>query len=635
MNKKLIPTDFYDAINGEWSKKTKIPEHLSGTGSFYKIDDNIKKIKSKLLNLWQKDDTDIKSNPTLIEMNKFFAIIKNWNARKTKNLKSLQKYLDEINNLQSWKDIEKQYKNFQYLNYFLPFSFFIMNDFKDSTNQILWLEYPKTILPDKDYYNDETKKKTFIEVWKNMALKIFKKLGIKKSISEKHINNSIVFDETLSKYILSSEELSVYTNLYNIYTVETLNEKSEIINIKNVADSITNNSVDKISVISNEFINNIKNIYNNETFHLFKSRMFVDFILSSTSYLNNNTRQIATEYPRFLTGAKKPLSKSKFEIELAMEFFGMPFGLYYGKTYFGEKAKKNVEDMVKNMVQIYKNRLAQNTWLSKETKEKAINKLNKLGIHIAYPNKIRPYYDDFIVKEYEGYNDLLENVMSFTYKVSEWKFNQYNQKVNKELWSMSPTTVNAYYSPSENHIVFPAAILQKPFYDINQSSSANYGGIGSVIAHEISHAFDNNGANFDENGNMVNWWTEQDKKNFDLKTEAMINLFNNVETEFGKCNGKLTVSENIADAGGLSCALEAAKLEKDLNLKKFYINFATIWRVKRHEEISKLLLQTDVHAPAKLRANIQVKNSDDFYKAFRIKKDDKMYLSPEKRVKIW
>jgi len=195
--------------------------------------------------------------------------------------------------------------------------------------------------------------------------------------------------------------------------------------------------------------------------------------------------------------------------------------------------------------------------------------------------------------------------------------------------------VNAYYNPSFNIIVFPAAILQAPFYSLKQTASENYGGIGAVIAHEISHAFDNNGSQFDEFGNLSNWWTDEDLKHFEGLAQEMIEEFDGLETEAGKCNGKLVVSENIADAGGLSCALEAAKGEEKPDIKGFFLNWARIWCMKSSLERQKLLLAIDVHAPNVLRANVQPKNLQDFYDVFDVHEGDGMWLEPEKRIHIW
>ena len=214
-------------------------------------------------------------------------------------------------------------------------------------------------------------------------------------------------------------------------------------------------------------------------------------------------------------------------------------------------------------------------------------------------------------------------------------FSRWNKPVDRMRWEMSAATVNAYYHPFKNIIVFPAAILQAPFYSLKQSSSENYGGIGAVIAHEISHAFDNNGALFDELGNLNNWWSEEDSAHFKQLAQKMIKEFDGIEFAGQKVNGKLTVSENIADAGGLSCALEAAKQEDDFDAKKFFINWATIWRMKATKQYEQLLLSIDVHAPQKLRANVQAENLDDFYSAFNIQSNDPMFKAPEDRVNIW
>lgn len=300
--------------------------------------------------------------------------------------------------------------------------------------------------------------------------------------------------------------------------------------------------------------------------------------------------------------------------------------------YFGKKAKNDVEHMVHAMIQVYKNRLKQNNWLSEATKEKAILKLDKIGINVGYPDKIPAVYEKLKTKEEDS---LVANVRRFLQLIRQDNFKKFKQPVDRNEWEMAASTVNAYYNGALNIIVFPAAILQAPFYSLKQSASANYGGIGAVIAHEISHAFDNNGAKFDEYGNLNNWWTKEDLAYFEKLAQGMIEEFDGLETTGGTVNGKLTVSENIADAGGLSCALEAAKNEEQTDLTAFFNNWAKIWRTKARLQYQQLLLAIDVHAPAKLRANIQLQNLDDFFTVFDIHSTDKMYRKPENRVKIW
>ena len=219
--------------------------------------------------------------------------------------------------------------------------------------------------------------------------------------------------------------------------------------------------------------------------------------------------------------------------------------------------------------------------------------------------------------------------------VNEENFMKFNKAPNKNIWEMPASMVNAYYNPLNNQIVFPAAILQRPYYSLEQTPSENYGGIGAVMAHEISHAFDNNGAKFDENGSLFNWWTEKDLEAFNTKAQDMIKLFDGVETGYGQCNGQLTVSENIADSGGLRCALEASKKDNSHNYDEFFKNWARVWRQKSSKEYNQLLLTVDVHGPSILRANLQLSNLPEFQKFYQIEETDAMFLPKEKMVSIW
>ena len=284
------------------------------------------------------------------------------------------------------------------------------------------------------------------------------------------------------------------------------------------------------------------------------------------------------------------------------------------------------------MIEVYKNRLAQNDWLTPETRDKAIVKLNVIKPYIGYPDELPERYSRKVVDENLT---LFENAQKLSQIDIAYSWSKWNQPVDYKEWGMPAHMVNAYYNPQKNLIVFPAAILQAPFYDLHQSSSANYGGIGAVIAHEISHAFDTNGASFDENGSLNNWWTEHDYQAFTERTQKVIDQFEGQDSYGAKVNGKLTVSENVADLGGIAAALEAAKKEADFSAEEFFTNFARIWRMKGREEYMKLLASVDVHAPAKLRTNVQLPNFDDFFTTFDVQEGDGMWRSPGDRVIIW
>ena len=288
--------------------------------------------------------------------------------------------------------------------------------------------------------------------------------------------------------------------------------------------------------------------------------------------------------------------------------------------------------MVKEIIETYKVRVSKNEFLSPATKEKAILKLDKIVIKMGYPDKADALYDKMV---FDGAPSLLAATAALDAIALEDNFSKLGQPVDRTKWVMPGHMVNACYNPTSNDITFPAAILQPPFYSIRQSRSTNLGGIGAVIGHEISHAFDNNGARCDENGNLNNWWTKADFKKFGAKTKAMIREFEGIELPWGKVNASFIVSENIADNGGMAVTLEIMSHMPDADYEAYFYNWARVWCMKARPEYLALLLQVDVHAPAVLRANMQPRNFDEWYTTFGVKKSDKMYLAPSKRVVIW
>ncbi|WP_406616149.1 M13-type metalloendopeptidase [Mycoplasmopsis hyopharyngis] len=636
MQQKELVNDFYQEVNKEWLSKAKIKSDKPGTGAFEELDRKLeKRIKSIFVD-WKNDQTLIPNDNTLKQMIEFYKMTSDWTKRDQIGISPLKPIIKQIiDTYNSFEDLEKDYVNLVLKGRYLPIEFAIYNDFKDSSKQILWLGSPSLILPDTTYYQDQEKMNKLFAVYKQMCEYFLLQLGFSKDQSTKIIDQAIKFDILLSKYSLSREEAAKYAELYNMFSIEETKQKFNFFDIKKIAETLTKKQVIDFSIENVKFLNNFNVIFTKENFENYKSRLILETIISYSPYLSNDLREKGGLFSRHLRGVSKASKPEKTAIMQTLNYFKMPFGLYYGKRFFGEEGKNQVINMVNKMIKVYQNRLKENEWLSEQTKEKAIKKLAKLDVYIGFPEIYKPYYDQFEVKSYEQGSNLVQNIDEFNVISAKYVFSQYLEPVNKKYWSMSPATVNAYYNPVFNHIVFPAAIFDEPFYSPKRSSSANYGAIGAVIAHEISHGFDNNGALFDENGNLNNWWTEEDKQNFDKKTEEMIQLFDKVETSVGLCNGKLVVSENIADAGGIRCAFEAAKTEDDFNPKDFFISWATQWRSLYKEEYQKMLLVTDVHAPTKLRANQQVKNMDEFHEVFNVKETDKMFLPKEKRVKIW
>lgn len=632
VNNELIKDDLYEAVNGGWLKTAKIPDDKPATGGF---NDLVNEIDKQLM-----DDFDAyatgkeKSDDSRFnEMIKLYRLAKKFDWRKKVGPQPLKRMLASVENLNSYEDYQSQWKNWILAGMPSPISFDIDADMKNATVYALFASSPSLILPDKSYYEAEKKAQhdQLLQLWSSMVEALMDKLGYSKEEAKKIIDDAIKFDALLAPNVKSAEEAADYSKMYNPQTVAELASATDQLDIAAIIKQLVGEEPEKVIVTEPEYFKALNKILQ-DNFELFKNWALIRVIRENASYLDDEMREINGRYGRALSGSKKPVSQRKFAFYLARDMFSQVAGDYYGKKYFGPQAKADVHHMVEQMIKVYKGRLTNNQWLSKDTRDKAILKLDKLGIQVGYPDKIPALYDQFKVDEEES---LIANLNQLTVTANKELFSRWNKTVDRMRWEMSAATVNAYYHPFKNIIVFPAAILQAPFYSLKQSSSQNYGGIGAVIAHEISHAFDNNGSLFDEFGNLNNWWTDEDSAHFKQLAQKMIEEFDGIPFAGQKVNGKLTVSENIADAGGLSCALEAAKNEADFNAQEFFIDWATIWRMKATEQYMQLLLSIDVHAPQKLRANIQAENLDDFYRAFDIKPGDEMYRAPEDRVHIW
>ncbi|MCC4339827.1 M13 family peptidase [Limosilactobacillus reuteri] len=632
VNNELIKDDLYEAVNGEWLKTAKIPDDKPATGGFNDLVDEIDKQLMDDFDAYAtgKEKSD---DSRFNEMIKLYRLAKKFDWRKKVGPQPLKRMLASVENLNSYEDYQSQWKNWILAGMPSPISFDIDADMKNATVYALFASSPSLILPDKSYYEAEkmAQHDQLLQLWSSMVEALMDKLGYSKEEAKKIIDDAIKFDALLAPNVKSAEEAADYSKMYNPQTVAELASATDQLDIAAIIKQLVGEKPEKVIVTEPEYFKALNKILQ-DNFELFKNWALIRVIRENASYLDDEMREINGRYGRSLSGSKKPVSQRKFAFYLARDMFSQVAGDYYGKKYFGPQAKADVHHMVEQMIKVYKGRLTNNQWLSKDTRDKAILKLDKLGIQVGYPDKIPALYDQFKVDEEES---LIANLNQLTVTANKELFSRWNKPVDRMRWEMSAATVNAYYHPFKNIIVFPAAILQAPFYSLKQSSSQNYGGIGAVIAHEISHAFDNNGSLFDEFGNLNNWWTDEDSAHFKQLAQKMIDEFDRIPFAGQKVNGKLTVSENIADAGGLSCALEAAKTEADFNAQEFFINWATIWRMKATEQYMQLLLSIDVHAPQKLRANIQAENLDDFYRAFDIKPGDEMYRAPEDRVHIW
>lgn len=633
MKQNSIKNNFYMAVNSKWLETAVIPEDQPSISAFLELHLDIEKLLLKLTEEWKNDPKEL--NDHLKKFIKFYKMTSDFNKRTELGIEPIKPYLDQVKNLTNLKDLEEKAKELILNNLDLPFGFNVMQDFKDSDNQVLYFGAAGLFLPDTSYYLDEAQKAQLIGLFKMTAHQLFALYGYPKEDAERIISEALQFDELLVPVTKSRVEMADYVTLYNPVDRSVVLDQTKNFNIMALADDLVGQKVEKLISTNLDYLKAFDSIINENNFAIIKSWMVLKTLFGFASLLTDELRIASGAFNRALSGIKEAQNKEKFSFYQAYNRFSQAIGLYYGENYFGPVAKNDVANMVHEMIDVYKQRIESNSWLQNETKEKAIKKLDTLSVHVGYPDELPPYYDKYEIKNYQEGSNIVEETVKMNKIITKYQFSQYNKPKNKNLWSMPASMVNAYFNPTNNQIVFPAAILQKPYYSLEQSASANYGGIGAVIAHEISHAFDNNGAKFDETGSLNNWWTEKDLDAFNKKAEDMIELFDGVETGNGPCNGKLTVSENIADSSGLRAAYEASKHSKDHNNDDFFTNWAKVWRQKSSKEYSELLLKIDVHGPSILRANMQLSNMPEFQEHYGITENDEMYLPQEKMVSIW
>jgi len=613
--------DFYSFINQKWLIDNEIPDENSRWNVFNELEEDI---NIKLKNILESDNID---NRLKIIYNQYN------NDRFNKNHKYIiNKIINIINNSSNYNILfDHMFKLSLFLNISLPINISISSNMKDSKILIPHIITNGLGLPDRDFYFLENKKDIRNEYKKfiNNYLKLY---GLNINVNYIYNIELLLADKTYNSidksnpYLLHNiydynDFINKYPNLKFINTTFSF-IKPDIINITNI----------KYINLLNEFIPKIKLNY-------WKNYFIFRVLLHFNDCINLEMEKCYFDfYNKTLLGTinHKPLWKKS--IYIIDNLLGELLGKEYIKIYFNNDIKKSLY----NMINLIKNELLisikNNDWMEDNTKTKAIIKLNKMNIKIGYPDRYIKDYSDLILDNNTSY---LENVIKIYYYDYLYEFSKIYKNKNKYEWSMNPYHVNAYYSSTYNEIVFPAGILQKPFFSLEQDMSENFGGIGMVIGHEIIHGFDDNGSKFDENGNLNNWWSLQDLNKYKLKLDSIIKQYDEYEIEGIKLNGKLTLGENVSDLGGLNLSIKSMIKYfnncNDINskIKLFFINYANIWKSKIRKKDNIYRLLTDPHSPPEIRVNNVIKNNDFFYKVFDINPNDKLYLESNKRINIW
>ena len=628
-----VASNFYQAVNKDWLLKTKIPADSPSIDNFYTLDEDIKgKLKKDIKNLGEgKETSDITGMSEFIT---FYKAASNYKQREKDGLEPLKPYLKEIEDIKDVNDLASKSASLTDKGIPLPFGYDVGTNAENTSQKQIQLSPPSILLPDVSIYKDEASKKQYLTPIETATQKALEMLGYSEKNSKRIVKEALEFDEIIAKYSLSNEEMSESKNLVHPKTAEEINDYSGSFKLYDVIKGIMGRDLNTINVPNTKYFENYSKIVNQDNFSKIKSWILVQEAMAASNSLTEDYRLNFASISMAIMGTQKPISKEDTVYEMSVNLFSDVMSVYYGRKYFGEEAKTDVTGMIDKIKNVYRGRLQQNDWLTEGTRNKAIEKLDKMKVFVGYQEDVDPGTKELHLDPNKSFFELSEDIAQFG---KRYTIDHFDDPIDKNKWSGSAFDINAYYNPESNSINFPAGILQAPFYDKNQSTEKNYGGIGVVIGHEITHAFDSNGADYDENGDMHNWWTKADTKAFDKRIKAFEDQWNGLEIYGTKVNGKLTVTENVADAGGLSSTLQVLKTEMTKpNLKDYFENYADIWKQKASLQYNKYTMVQDVHAPNELRVNQQLKNLPEFYEAYpQIKEGDAMYLAPSKRISLW
>ncbi|MCX5469397.1 M13 family metallopeptidase [Acinetobacter nematophilus] len=632
--------DFYQHVNGGWIKNTEIPADKSRWGTFDILhEESLKQLHDIVDELSKQQLTHGSSEQKVATL---YANFMDEKAIEALGIQPIQAEIENVDALKNKKDIAQLAAHFSRIGVTSPFDVGIDQDMKNSTQMIAMLGQGGLGLPDRDYYlKNDAKFKKVRSQYLSYIEKTLKLAG--DTQAAQHAQAILKLETQIAKIQWSNVQNRDVSKLYNIYKTEDLANLSPKIDWKTYLEKQElADKIKTIQVIQPSYFKGLSPIVDNTSldawkayfkFHLvsdFSPLLSKAFVDNSFDFYSNQLREIKEQKPRWKRG-----------VQLVEGTLGESLGQIYVKKYFSAEKKQRMELLVQNLMKAYSHSIEQLDWMSPATKVQAQKKLASFAVKIGYPNKWR----DYSALEIKN-NDLIGNVLRSREFEHQYALNKLGKPVDRDEWGMTPQTINAYYNASLNEIVFPAAILQPPFFDMDADDAVNYGAIGAIIGHEISHGFDDQGSQFDELGNMKNWWTADDHRKFKEKTSALVAQYNAYEPVKGyHVNGELTLGENIADNSGLAIAYKAYQLS--LNGKpapvldnltgeqRFYIGWAQAWRSKITDAMQVEFLKRDPHSPDKVRGNATLLNQAPFYDAFHLKQGDKMYLPANKRVTIW
>lgn len=639
--------DFFRYVNGTWLDQTTIPDDKTVWGSFNEL--RVQTDNDALAVLYDAEkNPNLDPNSDQAKAVRLFQSIMDTTSRNEQGISPLKPYLDKIEAISNVDDLQKYLIEMTPVTGPTLFRFGVGSDAKDSNKNTAYLGAGSLGLPDRDYYleQDQDSKKIRDKYVAHLN-RMLQFLGVDQEQAAKQADEILAFETKLAEPMLNKVQRRDPNKTYNPTAIADLEKKVAAFDWKGYLGAIGASSVDTIDISQVAYIESLQDVFQDANVPTLKNYLRWSLLNGAASKLSMDMERANWDfYSKELSGAKKQEALEKRALQVVNRSLGEALGKLYVEKKFPAEAKAIAQEMVANVFKAFEARINALPWMDAETKKKAIEKIEKTTVKVGYPDVWKDY-SAIEIKVADQDGSYFQNSLN----IRDWNFdrtiNKLGQPVDKTEWFMSPQTVNAYFNPSFNEIVFPAAILQPPFFNFKADAAVNYGGIGAVIGHEISHSFDDSGAAYNADGNLENWWTEKDLSQFTALGDSLAAQYSRIEVLPDVfINGKFTLGENIGDLGGVNAAYDGLQLHlKESGTpglidgftpeQRFFMSWATVWRTKMRDEALKTRIKTDPHSPGMYRATQPLINMEVFYKAFDIKPGDGMYLEPEERVKIW
>ena len=646
LDKSVRPADdFYRYATGGWQKLHPLPAAYSRFGSFDMLQENVNKQVNSILNTLTKKK--FKEGTTERKLSDFYKLAMDQDRRNKEGLSPVKSLLDEMeaaNSLDALRALQLKYAK---IGYGVPFGSYFAADDKNVTRNILCLTQGGLTLGQKDYYlNNDSATVAIREAYKKHLVRMFGLYGFSQKDAQQKAASVFRFETELAIASKSNTELRDPQANYNKMTLKEFEANYPNIPLSNMAqaEGVKLDYIQEMNVGQPAFFNALNSLTALQSSDELRALMEWDVIQSSASYLTDEIRQANFDFfGKTMSGRKEEYPLWKRATNQVQSAMGEALGKMYCERYFPASSKKMMEELVHNLQVSLGERIDAQTWMSDSTKKNAHEKLDKFYVKIGYPNKWTDYSKLVIDPSKSYYDNILATKV---FAVDKMIADKAGKPVDRDEWYMTPQTVNAYYNPTTNEICFPAGILQRPFFDPKADAAFNYGAIGVVIGHEMTHGFDDQGRQYDANGNLHNWWTASDAKGFEQRAKLYSDFFDAIEVLPGlHANGKFTLGENLADHGGLQVAFNAYKhatANKPLKTidgltpdQRFFIAYAGVWGQNITDQEIRNRVKRDPHALGEWRVNGALPHIDAWYKAFNVKKGDKMYVPESQRLQLW